>query len=98
MSPRIGHHFWLLFMTVLVEFFMALKYAHELDIIKSYWPPLGILLPWVAFFALYSVFFLARCWQFYFLGSRDTMLPSWLLIVKCSAFVPLLALGRQWAY
>merc|ERR1712224_126823 len=67
-SSRIGHHAWLMFMTVLVELFLCVRYSVDLNVFESYWPPREVLIPWLAFGALYGFYFLVHCWRYYRLG------------------------------
>lgn len=95
-QPRIGHFTWLLGITVCVETLCILKYSE-----RNMWnarPGPEVWGPWVAFFCLFTVYFVARCYFFYWCGTGNTMLPNWLRYLKWASRVPLLWLLRLYAF
>jgi hypothetical protein len=95
-QPRIGHFTWLLGITVCVETVCILKYSES-----KMWnarPGPDVWGPWVAFLCLFTAYFFARCYFFYWCGTGSTLLPNWLRYLKWASRVPLLWLLRLYAF
>merc|ERR1712232_480830 len=93
---RIGHHYWLMFLTVATESYMAVKYSVDLAVFSSFVPPAGIWIPWLCFSTLYGTYMALYTYQFYRLRIPEPR--PWLRFIKVGAFVPLLALARYYAF
>lgn len=95
-QPRIGHFTWLLGITVCVETVCILKYSESRK-----WnarPGPDVWGPWVGFFCLFTVYFFARCYFFYWRATGSRALPNWIRYLKWASRVPLLWLLRLYAF
>lgn len=94
-KPRIGHFTWLVTLTIVLETLTLARYGRELNRIKWRTPQVEIWGPWAAFSLLFSLYFVIHCWMFY---RRERLYPIWLRVLKWTAFLPLLALLRLYAF
>ena len=95
-TPRIGHTVWLLTVTIGLETAAVLKYSFALGLFSNattfdirYWGP------WLASATIFLSYWIIHCWLFY-RGSRQY--PTWLMLLKWSSVLPLLLLGRLYAF
>lgn len=94
-AQRIGHFFWLLFMSVSLETVIIVKYSDTYLHLRA--PPVGTWLPWVLCLLMFSGYFYSYCKYFYDVH-RSSEIPKYILCLKYFSFVPLISLGQNWAF
>lgn len=95
-KPRIGQTVWLLTITIGLETAAVFKYSLALRLFSNatkfdvrFWGP------WLSSITIFLSYWLIHC-SFFYRGARQY--PTWLKVWKWTSFLPLLLLGRLYAF
>ena len=93
-TSRIGHNCWVVFMIGVVELLLAYRYGKQGGSYGSMTPPLDIVIIHVAFLVLWSIWYTVSLYRG---RNGHHRAPTWLVLLRVFAHVPLLFLIRRWA-
>ena len=93
-TARIGHNCWIVFMIGLMEILLAVRYGRGGSSYDSMFPPADIVIIHVSFATLWFLWYLISLYR----GTKGNhRSPTWLVLLRVLAHVPLLFLARRWA-
>jgi phosphatidylserine synthase 2 len=94
-TQRIGHNCWLMFVTMILELILGLRYGKGGASYGDKTIPTDILIIWALYLGLSGTWLLISSYR-----SRggDRRSPNWLLYLRIIAHLPLLFLTRRWVF